>query len=213
MIRVLIADEHRAFAEALAMRLDVEPGLQVVGVAVRREEALRAMRARPVDVAVMDVDTDDGFVALGRRLQTVRPDVALVGLSAGDDVAVLARAVHRGFRGWVPKDAALHHLLGVLHAVHRGETCIPPLLLTGLLQRLLQEQTDQRAADLLLASLSTREQQVLQGMSRGAGRQEIAEQLGVSPHTVRSHIQNILTKLGVHTSLAAVRLARAKGLV
>jgi DNA-binding NarL/FixJ family response regulator len=213
MIRVLIADEQRAFAEALALRLGVEPGLEVVGVAVHREEALRATSARPVDVAVMDVDRNDGFVALGDHLQAVNPHVALVGLSAGDDVAVLTRAVQRGFRGWVPKEAALRDLLGVLHAVHRGETCIPPLLLTALLQRLLQEQATRRAADVLLSSLTMRERQVLQAMSRGAGAQEIAEQLGISPHTVRTHTQNILAKLDVHTSLAAVRLARATGLL
>jgi DNA-binding NarL/FixJ family response regulator len=208
VIRLLIADAQRAFAEALAMRFDAEPGLEVVATVADAEEALSAAGKAPVDLAVVDAD-DDTFRALGDRLRTIQPGIALVGLTGGgDDPAALARAVHEGMRGWVRKSADMSELLDVVCRVHRGETCIPSLLLTGLLDRLLAEQADERAADLLLGSLTARERQVLEAMSRGAGRTEIAAELAISVHTVRTHTQNILTKLDVHSSLAAVRLAR-----
>ena len=213
MTRVLLADGHRSFVEALAMRLDAEPGLQVVGVVVQPEDALRIVTAQPVDVAVLAVDGGQhGFVTIGRRLQQIRPALKLVGVAGVDDTDLLAQAVREGFRGWVPKDVGIAALLDVLEAVSRGETCIPPALLSRLLPQLLREQDEQRAAEKPLASLTARELQVLRAMSTGASRHEIAAQLGISSNTVRTHMQSILTKLGVHSSLAAVTVARRAGI-
>lgn len=210
-VRVMVAVGQRAFAEALALRLDLEDGVQVVAAVAQREEALRVARAGPVTVAVLDVD-DESLVTLGGHLQRIRPSTALVALSERGTPALLARAVRHGFRGWVPKDADADRLLAVVHAVRRGETVIPPLLLTAVLGHLLREHEDERAVGRLLAPLTSREREVLAAMTRGAGRQEIAEQLDISTNTVRTHSQNILGKLGVHSSLAAVRLARRAGL-
>jgi DNA-binding NarL/FixJ family response regulator len=213
VIRLLLADRHRSFVEALAVPLGAEPDLEVVAVVVQPEEALRAIRFQPVDVAVLSVDGGGGgFLDIGAALLATRPELKLVGVADGDDDAVLVRAVRYGFRGWVLKDVGIGALLDAVHAVCRGETCIPPLSMTRLLHRLLEGEVDQHAAELPFASLTAREQQVLRAMSTGAGGQEIAMQLGISPNTVRTHVQSILTKLGVHTSLAAVTLARRAGI-
>jgi len=135
-----------------------------------------------------------------------------VGVAGVDDTDLLAQAVREGFRGWVPKDVGIAALLDVLEAVSRGETCIPPALLSRLLPQLLREEEEQRAAEKPLASLTARELQVLKAMSTGASRHEIAAQLGISSNTVRTHMQSILTKLGVHSSLAAVTVARRAGI-
>jgi DNA-binding NarL/FixJ family response regulator len=118
-----------------------------------------------------------------------------------------------GFRGWVPKDVGIGSLLDVIHGVVRGHTCIPPLLLTSLLHNLLTEEEETRAAERPLSSLTVREREVLRAMSSGANRMQIAELLAISPNTVRTHAQSILTKLEVHTSLAAVMIARRAGLL
>jgi DNA-binding NarL/FixJ family response regulator len=213
VIRLLIADAQRAFAEALAMQFDAEPGLEVVAAVASAEEAVRATRARPVDLAVIDVDEDDSFLALGDRLRRIRPGIALVAITGGaNGAATLTYAVHQGVRGWVSKSADPSELLDVVQRVHGGETCIPPPLLTGLLDGLLSELADERAADRLLGSLTARERQVLEAMARGSGRREIAGELGISVNTVRTHTQSILAKLDVHTALAAVRVARRAGL-
>src|SRR6478752_2356394 len=82
MTRILLADGHRSFVEALAMRLNEEPGLQVVGVVVQPEEAVRVVTTQPVDVAVLAVDnTPHGYVGIGSRLQAIRPGLKLVGVA------------------------------------------------------------------------------------------------------------------------------------
>jgi DNA-binding NarL/FixJ family response regulator len=211
-IHVLLGDEHRSFVEALAVRLDGESGLHVVATVSAPDEVLRAVRARPVDVAVLAVDGDPGgFIEAGRQALALRPEAKLVGVTSGAEVAVLARAVRAGFRAWVPKDVGICVLIDVLHAVCRGETWIPPALLTRLLRQLFLDQHEVRAAQRPLAKLTTREHEVLTAMSSGATREEIARRLCISGNTVRTHTQSILTKLGVHTSLAAVTLARRAG--
>ena len=195
------------------MRIGAEPGFEVVATAASVEEAVLVDGAGPVDLAVLDLDADETFLDVADHLRGRRPGIGLIGLTGDDDeTALLATAVHRGVRGWVRKSADIAEFLGVLHGVHRGETRIPPLLLTGLLDRLLSELAEERAADRLLASLTPRERQVLAAMSRGASRPEIADELAISVDTVRTHTQNVLTKLNVHSSLAAVRLARRAGL-
>jgi DNA-binding NarL/FixJ family response regulator len=211
-IRVVLGDGHRSFVEALAMRIDVECGFEVVSTVWEPEDAVRAVRAQPVDVAVLAVDGHDGaFLELGDRLLSARPELKLVAVTGGDDPAALAFAIRSGFRAWVPKDVGICVLLDVLQAVCRGETWIPPGLLTRLLEQMKHERDEQQAAELPLASLTAREHEVLQAMARGARRQEIAEQLSISSNTVRTHTQSILNKLGVHSSLAAVTLARRAG--
>ena len=210
-IRLVLGDGHRSFIEALAMRLDTECDMRVVGTVWEPEETLRVVRMQPVDVAVLAVDGDSGFVETGQRLLAIRPELKLVGVTSGEDTSALAYAVRNGFRAWVPKDIGICVLVDVIHAVCHGETRIPPILLTRLLQHLLQQQDVQRAAELPLASLTRREQDVLRAMSTGATRQEIAGQLAISSNTVRTHTQSILSKLGVHSSLAAVNLARRAG--
>jgi DNA-binding NarL/FixJ family response regulator len=210
-IRVVLADEQRSFVEALAMRLEQESSIRVVAAVTQPDEVLRAVRATPVDIAVLTVDRGSALLDAAPRLTTARPGLRLVGVAGVDDTATMARAVRDGFRAWVPKDVGICVLLDVLHAVCRGETWIPPGSLTRLLQHVFHEQEEKRRAEEPLAALTSREQQVLRAMSSGATRDEIGRQLCISTNTVRTHTQSILTKLGVHTSLAAVTLARRAG--
>lgn len=209
MTRVVLADAHRSFVESLAMLLDAEADLHVVGAVTRLDEVLQVVRSRTVDVAVLTVDGGrDDLLGLASALLTAQPDLKLVAVAEDDDVTVLARAVRGGFRAWVPKSGGVAGLVEVLAAVLRGETRIPPALLTRLLPYLVQGEREQCAVDRLLATLTTRERQVLQALVDGSTRQEIAEDLEISANTVRTHLQSILRKLGVHTSLAAVTLVR-----
>lgn len=211
-VRVLLGDAHRSFVEALALRLDAEDGIQVVATVVLPEEAVRVAGSRSVDVAVLAVGPGPGgFVSVGRQLGKLQPSIKLVAVAADDDTALLARAVSEGFSGWVPKDVGIGSLLEVLHAVCRGETRIPPLLLSRLMPYLVRHSQADRSEE-PLATLTARERQVLKAMVAGLSRQEIAEQLDISSNTVRTHMQSILSKLGVHSSLAAVAMARRAGL-
>ena len=213
-IRVLLADHHRSFVEALAMQLSTEPTLDVVGVAVRPDEvAAAAVHDQGVDVAVLAIDdTDAGFLDVAPQLRLEWPGLGLVAVSGDDDPALLLRAVKQGFRGWITKEAGVQELLDVVTGVSRGETRIPPRLVTRLLHSLLEDDTEHQDAAQRCSTLTHREREVLAALSRGATRTEIAEELAISTNTVRTHTQRILAKLEVHTSVAAVAIARRASL-
>jgi DNA-binding NarL/FixJ family response regulator len=212
-LRLLLADPQRSFAEALALRLDAEADLEVVGNVADLAEAPGVISRRSVDVVLLGVDGNPGRVlAAADALLSERPHLVLLALAEHDDLPALARAVRIGFRGWVPKQLDVASFVEVLRGARRGETYIPPALLTRLLPYLLEEFEERRAAELPFSTLTPREREVLQAMCRGATREQIAGELKVSRNTVRTHTQSILGKLGVHTSLAAVAMTRGAGL-
>lgn len=132
-------------------------------------------------------------------------------LAEKDDPRRAALALQAGACGWVAKDSSLQRLLAVIRGVLRDETHLPPALLTGVLRELMADRKHRTESEQLVESLTPREREVLRCMVAGLGRKAVAERLFLSPHTVRTHMQNVLGKLGVHSTLAAVALARRAG--
>ncbi|MEE1929451.1 response regulator transcription factor [Streptomyces sp. TRM 70351] len=238
-IRVLVAYGHRVFAESLGAALGAEPDVEVAaagsGAAALHCLSRAAAAGRPfgvllVDAELIDVAPDEGprppavpaapplaapgeDAALLTRVRRVHPGLRTVVLAAGgQDPRRAAAALQAGAAGWVAKDTSLARLLQVVRGVVRGETHVPPVLLTGVLRELTAGARHRSEHERLLASLTPREQEVLRCMVAGLGRKAVAERLFLSPHTVRTHMQNVLGKLGVHSTLAAVALARRAGL-
>jgi len=130
-------------------------------------------------------------------------------LSHTSEPARIIAAIEAGARAWVRKDESLEHLLRVVRGVARGETWLPPAE-TGNVLSLLMTQRDRREdGNRMLALLTPRERQVLSYLAEGDSRNQIAERLNLTPNTVRTHLQNILAKLGVHSTMEAVALTRA----
>ncbi|MBO1415471.1 response regulator transcription factor, partial [Streptomyces sp. FH025] len=169
-----------------------------------RADQLRADQLRPVS------PPPDGITLLG-RLRRAHPGLRAVVLAAADDPHRAARALHAGATGWVAKESSLARLLAVVRGVLRDETHLPPALLTGVIRELTTARRDRTESERLVDTLTPREKQILRCMVAGLGRQAVAERLYLSPHTVRTHMQNVLGKLGVHSTLAAVAVARRAG--
>lgn len=150
-------------------------------------------------------------IALVERVRIDHPATRTVVLAECDDARRAARALQAGASGWVAKDCSLSRLLAVMRGVLRDETHLPPALLTGVLRELTAARRHRTESERLVESLTPREQEVLRCMVAGLGRKAVAERLYLSPHTVRTHMQNVLGKLGVHSTLAAVALARRAG--
>ncbi|MGH3948323.1 MAG: response regulator transcription factor [Pseudonocardiaceae bacterium] len=209
-IRVLVADRERMVAEALAV------GLRQTGITgdavTGMDAAWRAATQGRTDLLLADVELIGGDGVGERQPWTRRWTVPLVVLSRSGEIDGLAcAAVRAGVRGWVTKDSPMRHLCEVIRGVLRDETHFPPALLTRILSELTaaRRQTDAQAQ--LLATLTAREREVLSCLCGGMTRQAIARRLYLSPCTVRTHVQNLLTKLGVHSSVAAVALAQRAG--
>ncbi|UED85904.1 LuxR C-terminal-related transcriptional regulator [Streptomyces profundus] len=226
-IRVLVVDEHRIFAESLATALAAEADVEAMAVgsvlaAHQLLEQVRQGRQPPFQVLLLDVElpgavepTADGPTEATALLDLTRerfPELRTVMLAACDDPAMAARALSGEARGWVAKDSSLARLLQVIRGVLRDETHLPPGLLTGVLRELQADRAHRGERQRLVESLTPRELEVLRCMLAGLGRKAVAERLYLSPHTVRTHMQNVLGKLNVHSTLAAVALARRAGI-
>uniref|UniRef100_A0AAU2JQQ0 Response regulator transcription factor n=1 Tax=Streptomyces sp. NBC_00049 TaxID=2903617 RepID=A0AAU2JQQ0_9ACTN len=234
-IRVLVVDDHRIFAESLAAALAAEPDVDVSAAgsgpaAVRCLERAVA-EGRRFDVLLVDSDlsavagtvpvqrgpgsgppppVSDG-ISLVAAVRVAHPGVRTVVLAERDDPRRAALALQAGASGWVAKDSSLSRLLAVIRGVLREETHLPPALLTGVLRELTAARKHRTDSERLVESLTPREHEVLRCMVAGLGRKDVAARLFLSPHTVRTHMQNVLGKLGVHSTLAAVALARRAG--
>lgn len=152
-----------------------------------------------------------GGVALVARLRALHPRIRAVVLAERDDPRRAAAALQAGASGWIAKDCSLSRLLTVIRGVLKDETHLAPALLTGVLRELTATRRHRTESERLVESLTPREREVLRCMVAGLGRKAVAERLYLSPHTVRTHMQNVLGKLGVHSTLAAVALARRAG--
>lgn len=210
--QVLILDDYVTFADALASRLDADPGVRAVATTTI-EQARRVLGERLFDVLLLDVNLDGhNGLRFASEAASAYPSMRIVVVTAGEEDSQVIEAVRIGVRGWVPKDEPIEHLMAVVRGALRGETWIPPRLLTRVLADLKSAQGDQREHDVLLAKLTRREREVLGYLVAGVSVDAIAGQLYLSRNTIRTHIQNVLVKLNVHSAVAAVAVARRAGL-
>lgn len=207
--RVLIVDDQRLVAEALALAIEVEDDLQCVGVASGVEEALAIVAGTHVDVVLMDlampgIDGTEGT----RRIKATQPDAAVLVVTGHATAESLVRAAEAGATGFLQKDASFATILAAIRAPHGAQMLIDPATLAG-----LQSPDADAADDHKQAILTPREFEVLQLMGEGLDPRAIAERLHVSIHTARGYVKNILSKLGVHSQLEAVVVAARAGLL
>jgi DNA-binding NarL/FixJ family response regulator len=208
-IRVLVVDDHALFAEALAARLSAEPDLEVLPVAgdVRRAAALVATESPDVVVLDFVLGEESGLEALD-LLRRRHPELRVVVLSGITDIASIVIALRHGAVAWVPKTESADLVARVIRSAAGRGGWIPPDVLGEVLRRLLAS-GDQPGG--VLTELTPREREVLQGMVDGLNRVLIAERLGLSANTVRTHTQNLLAKLGAHSAVEAITIAMRGG--
>ncbi|HEX6472845.1 MAG TPA: response regulator transcription factor [Streptosporangiaceae bacterium] len=214
--RVLVVDDHALFADALAARLSREPELAVLPVApdVRRARALLATERPHVVALDLMLGAESGLDVLDHVRQSC-PNTGVVVLTAVSDVDAVVQAIRRGAVGWVPKTASADLVTEIIKSAARGGGWIPPDI-TGEVLRRLNPAGDPAgpaaAGPRLPAELTPREREVLQCMVDGLNRAEIAARLALSANTVRTHTQNLLAKLGVHSALEVITLAMRAGM-
>lgn len=213
-ISVLIVDDHRAFGEALAVALGKESDLDIVEVTADGESAVEVAGSRRPDVALIDLQMPgiDGLET-SRRIRAVSKETAVVVLTGSDDELALGRAIQAGAHGFLRKTAGIQELAGAVRAAHRGEPLNAHDEIEFALRRLrrLRDRDDDIAQR--FDRLTPRELEILQLLADGGAPDGIATQLDVSRNTLRTHIQNILMKLGVHSKLDAIVAAIRHGRV
>ncbi|HEV7203485.1 MAG TPA: response regulator transcription factor [Jatrophihabitans sp.] len=207
-IRVMIVDDHEVFSASLAMVLEAEPDLTVVGIAATAAEAVAKAAAIQPDVVLLDHRLPDGDgIALIAPLLALDPAPQVVMLTASTADHVLISAIEAGAAGFVDKSRSLGEVLSSVRSAAAGEASVSPAMLARLLPRLRRRATDPAW------TLTEREREVLTHLANGLSNAEIAQQMFVSVHTVRNHVANLSAKLGAHSKLEVLSIAIREGLI
>ncbi len=213
-VRLLLIDGHRMLTDALAARLSAAGDIWVVGTAAADDPQLSDV-VRTLRPDVITTETGPAPADTSRILRTLRVaqrSAHLVILTSSEDPEHAVAAAREGATAWVSKESSVEHLLGVLRDVCAGHACYPPRQLGAVLRELRDDVRNARDHNDRLDVLSDREREVLLGMINGKPVNRIADESLISPNTVRTHVRSIFTKLGVHSRLEAVRVARDSGL-
>jgi DNA-binding NarL/FixJ family response regulator len=214
-ITIVIADDHRAFGDALKIALGEEDDLLVIEVTTSGDDVVDAATKEHPDIAIVDLEMPgvDGAEAT-RRIRQGSPRTDVIILTGEEEETSLGRAIEAGARGLLSKSETVHEVADAVRRAHRGE----PLHRSAEVDAALRIMRERRAIDGNLAKrvsrLTPREVQILQAMADGLTPDQISAKLGISRHTLRTHTQNILTKLAVHSKtdavIAAIRFGKVR---
>jgi len=209
MTELLLVEDHAAFREALAFMLDREPDFNVVAQAGIAAQA--AAVGPSWDIALADLSLPDGGGAPLVETLAVRGTVVV--LTASASAGEHAAAYEAGAAGVVSKAAAMSEIIDALRTVASGETLVEPAELVEILREARRYRQQQRDSEELRQRLTPREREVLQALADGKSNREIADALFISVETQRTHMVNILNKLGAHSQLQALVVAVRNGIV
>jgi len=213
-MRLVLADDHALFREGLAGLINAQPDLEVVGQAGDGLEALVLARNLRPDLIVMDIKMPvcDGLEAT-RLIRAEWPEARILMLTVHDEDEKLFEAIKAGASGYLLKNIPAADFLRSVRGTLAGEAALPPKLALRLIEEFARL-ANRPASDLPPSDaddLTPREREVLSLIAAGATDKEIAEQLSLSVHTVKSHVRSILGKLHAVNRRQAARLAAQRG--
>jgi NarL family two-component system response regulator LiaR len=198
LIRVLIADDHPLMRSALRTIIEDEADLKLIGEVDNGGDAIVQILSLKPDVAIIDLymPVFDGIEVI-RQVMTADAGAHLLVLTSSVEEDMIAEAIQAGALGYLIKDADRPEILEAMRVVSRGHVCFSPLIATKLASSLHGQHALRPASG--LESLTTREREILNQIRAGASNPEIARHLRIGETTVRTHIHNILQKLGFET--------------
>jgi NarL family two-component system response regulator LiaR len=204
-IRILVADDHGVVRQGLEMYLELDPELEIVGQAVDGAEALRLARDLKPNVVLMDLlmPTMDGIAAT-KAIRSELPDVEVIALTSVLEDGAVFDAMRAGATGYLLKDTDARALCQAVKAAAAGQVQLSPQVAERLLREVPAPESPEK--------LTRREMEVLQLLARGRSNKEIAADLSIVEKTVKTHVSNILGKLGVSSRTQAALYAIRIGL-
>ena len=216
-LRIALVDDQPLVRAGFAMVIDSQDDMEVVAQAADGAAAVEELRARTVDVVLMDVrmPRKDGIEATAEILARTPAERApkIIVLTTFDLDEYVVAAIRAGASGFLLKDAQPEDLLGAIRTVHRGDAVISPSATRRLLERVVSAPDPQEKDTSVLAPLTEREREVLTLMGRGFSNREIGAELFVAEATVKTHVGRVLAKVGARDRVQAVIIAFETGLV
>ncbi len=214
MISVAIIEDHQILVDSLGLMLRYEPDMEFLGAAASLKDGEVLVGNSNPDVLLLDIGLPDGNgLDLIPEINTTSPDTHIVVLTSLSDEATLMRVIDSGISGFVSKNSQLSELLETIRKAADGEIVMPTSLLMGLLMRLPRDKAAAYQDEKGWQRLTVREQEILEMLAKGKSGNEIAEELHIAPLTVRTHIRNMMSKMGVHSRLEAVAFGLKNGII
>lgn len=212
-IRVFVVDDHTLIRQGIVGLLESQPDIEVVGQAGNGRAAVASFEATSPDVVLMDIAMPgiSGLTAT-REIKERQPDVRVLILTIHDREDYLFEALRAGASGYVLKGADVQDLLAAVRTAYGRDIYLSPSVTSTLVADYLRRARggQDRA---IYDGLSDREREILHLIAQGKTSPEIAAELFLSPHTVQSHRDHIMTKLDLHSKAALIKYAIAKGLI
>jgi DNA-binding NarL/FixJ family response regulator len=204
----MIVDDHPVTRDGLRAALGTAEDVEIVGEASSGEEAVKVVNEVEPDVVFMDVRMPgmNGIEAT-RAIRQGNPDTRVILFTVDESRASIAEAIQAGVSGYLLKDVGVDELVSAARLALEGKAVIHPTLTKAFIEevRLVDRKPE--------APLSRREIEILQRVAYGATTKEVADKLGISPHTVKTHLERIFEKLGANDRAQAVAIAIRQGLV
>ena len=202
LIRILTVDDHPLLRKGIATLVNAEPDMKLVAEASNGQEAIESFRVHRPDVTLMDIQMPsfNGIEAIC-EIQSEFPDARIIVLTTYTGDAQVLRALKAGARAYILKGHVHRELLETIRAVHAGQKRIPP----DVAAQLAEHATDDE--------LTSREIDVLRLIAAGNSNKLIADQLSIGEATVKSHVTNILSKLGANDRSHAVTIGLKRGII
>lgn len=202
MIRILVAEDHLVARVGVSTIVNMQPDMTVVAEASNGNQAVEMYGIHLPDVTLLDVRMPGmGGVEAATAIRGAHPNARMIALTTYGGDEDIRRALAAGMQAYLTKDVLHDELLKAIRAVHAGQTYLPAAVAASL------------AAQLPRPDLSAREVQVLQLIVRGLANKQIAYTLTIAEHTVKNHVKNILSKLGVQDRTQAATAAIQRGII
>lgn len=213
-IRIFLVEDNRVLREGIVTLLDAQPDMRVVAAIGSGNNVMNTIRKLKPDIKILDLGLwSDKHRLVLEVLKRDFPDLKVIGMGLIPSQIDVVESIEAGAVGFIMKDATVKDFLGTIRSVYQGIKVLPPMLTGSLFTHVIEHTLKNGKGKITNAvRMTKREREVIAIIADGHSNKEIAQQLNIATHTVKSHVHNIMEKLALHSRLQIATYSRDKEL-